>query len=153
MQLTRFSDIGIRLLMYLAVKQREFPPITVAEVASQFKVPRNHLVKVAGVLARHGYITALRGRAGGINLAQDPAQIRLGKVVRLLEGKDEVISCEGLECGLNRSCGFRGALKTAFNDFYESLDHYSLADIVTGEPRSEIVRLQLSYAQSRLGLH
>lgn len=153
LQLTRFSDIGIRLLMYLAVKQREIPPVTVAEVAAQFKVPRNHLVKVAGLLAKHGYISALRGRTGGISLAQDSAHIRIGTVVRLLEGKDEVISCEGLECGLNRGCGFRGALKSALNTFYESLNQYSLADITTGEPKIEIIRMQESFAQSKIGLH
>lgn len=153
MQLTRFSDIGVRLLMYLAVKQREGPPVTVAEVAAQFMIPRNHLVKVAGLLAKHGYITALRGRTGGISLAQDPAHIRIGTVVRLLESRDEVISCENLECGLNRGCGFRGALKNALNTFYESLNQYSLADITTGEPKIEIIRMQKSFAQSKIGLH
>lgn len=140
-------------MMYLAVKHREAPPVTVAEVATQFKVPRNHLVKVAGLLAKHGYITALRGRTGGISLAQEASRIRIGALVRLLEGKDEVISCEGLECGLNRGCGFRTVLKSALDDFYESLNRYSLADITTGEPRMEIIRLQADFAQSKIGLH
>ena len=153
MQLTRFSDIGIRLLMYLAVKQRGTPPATVAEVASQFRVPRNHMVKVAGLLARQGYITAIRGRSGGISLAQDPTQIRIGTVVHLLENRDEVIACEHLECGLNCGCGFRGALKNALDTFYESLNRYSLADITTGEARNEIIRMQKSFIQSRIGFY
>lgn len=153
MQLTRFSDIGIRLLMYLAAQQRSTPPVTVAEVATQFRVPRNHLVKVAGLLAKRGYIASLRGRTGGISLAMHPAKIRIGAVLRLLEGKDEVIACESLECGLNRGCGFRSALKDALDVFYDKLDQYTLADITSGEPRAEIIRMQASFVQLKAGMH
>ena len=149
LQLTRFSDIGIRLLMYLAAQQRLTPPVTVAEVATQFRVPRNHPVKVAGLLARHGYITTLRGRTGGISLAKPAADIRIGEVLRVLEGKTEVIACEALECGLNRGCGFRNVLKGALEDFYNKLDQYSLDDITSGEPKLEIIRMQASFMQSR----
>lgn len=149
MQLTRFSDIGIRLLMYLAAQQRTTPPVTVAEVATQFCVPRNHLVKVAGLLGRHGYITTLRGRTGGISLAKPPADIRIGEVLKVLEGKSELIPCEGLECGLNRGCGFRNVLKSALDDFYNKLDQYSLADITSGEPKMEIIRMQASFVRAK----
>lgn len=153
LQLTRFSDIGIRLLMYLAVKPRETPPATVAEVAAQFRVPRNHMVKVAGMLTKQGYITSIRGRSGGISLAQDPARIRIGTVLHLLENKDEVIACEHLQCGLNCGCGFRGALKNALDAFYESLNQYSLADVTTGAARNEIIRMQKSFDPSRIGFY
>lgn len=153
MQLTRFSDIGIRLLMYLAAQQRSTPPVTVAEVATQFRVPRNHLVKVAGMLGKHGYITTLRGRAGGISLAMAPENIRIGAVLRLLEGRNEVIGCEALECGLNRGCGFRSALKEALEDFYDRLDQYSLADITSGAPKAEIIRMQEIFARAKAVTH
>ena len=149
MQLTRFSDIGIRLLMYLAAQQRITPPVTVAEVATQFCVPRNHLVKVAGLLGKHGYITTLRGRTGGISLASLPENIRIGEVLRVLEGKSELIPCEALECGLNRGCGFRNVLKSALEDFYNKLDQYSLADITSGEPKMEIIRMQANFIRSK----
>ena len=67
MKLTRFSDIGLRVLMYLARESRS-PSVTVAEVATQFDVPHNHLVKVVGMLARIGWVDAVRGRNGGISL-------------------------------------------------------------------------------------
>ena len=86
MHVTRFSDIGLRLLMYLAREQRETPAVTVAEVSRQFSIPHNHLVKVAGLLARHGYIEAMRGRSGGLRLARPAESIRLGETIRVLEG-------------------------------------------------------------------
>jgi len=147
MQLTRYSDIGLRLLMYLAAQHRVTPVVTVAEVATQFKIPRNHLVKVAAHLARQGYLDASRGRTGGIRLAKMPAEIRLGDLIHQLEAKEELIPCEILECGLSKGCGLRGALKTALNDFYQSLNEHTLESITAGPARIEIVRMQLNYQE------
>lgn len=145
MQLTRYSDIGLRLLMYLAAEQRVTPAITVAEVASQFKVPRNHLVKVAAHLAKLGYVDASRGRTGGIRLAKQAADIKLGDLIHQLEATEELILCESLECGLHKGCGLRGALKVALNDFYRSLNVHSLESITSGPAKTEIIRMQLHY--------
>jgi Rrf2 family transcriptional regulator, nitric oxide-sensitive transcriptional repressor len=145
MQLTKFSDIGLRLLMYLAVNQRNLPPVTVAEVAGQFKVPRNHLVKVAAILSKHGYVKSLRGRTGGITLALRPDEISIGDVVRLLEGKVELIPCDELGCGLSLGCGLRSALKQSLHNFYESLNKYTLASITEGATHSQITRMQTAY--------
>lgn len=144
-QLTRFSDLGLRLLMYLAVNDRESPPVTVAEVAQQFKLARNHLVKVSALLTRHGYIRSIRGRAGGIELARPPEQIKIGELVRLLEGSEELINCEALSCVLNPSCGLKFALGNAMNTFYETLDTYTLASILRGKATTSIQGLQYDY--------
>lgn len=133
MHLTQFSDIGLRLLMYLARENRQTPAVTLAEVSSQFRIPRNHLVKVAGKLAKDGWITATRGRVGGVSLAKPPAEMRLGQIVRALEGEKELIECEKLQCGLSSSCVLRSVLSKAHAAFYASLDAYTLEDIVTGD--------------------
>jgi DNA-binding IscR family transcriptional regulator len=54
MRLTRFSDIGLRVLIYLARADRPHASVTVAEIGTQFDIPVNHLVKVVGQLARAG---------------------------------------------------------------------------------------------------
>lgn len=91
MQLTQFSDIGLRLLMYLAKEHRETPAITLAEVSTQFDVPRNHVAKVAGKLIKHGWVSGMRGRSGGLHLATLPSRIYLGQVLKVLEGHEAVI--------------------------------------------------------------
>jgi Rrf2 family nitric oxide-sensitive transcriptional repressor len=45
MQLNRFTDLGLRVLMYLTHRDRE-QPVTISEIAERFEVSRNHLVKV-----------------------------------------------------------------------------------------------------------
>lgn len=142
MQLTQFSDIGLRLLMYLAHEQREASTITLAEVSSQFAIPRNHLAKVAGKLVKGAWVEAIRGRSGGLRLAKNPADIRLGQVLRLLEGHAEVIDCEKLQCKLNKGCELKFALASAYEAFYQVLDQHTLADVTQGFAAREIVSMQ-----------
>ena len=145
MHVTRFSDIGLRLMMYLAREQREVPAVTVAEVAGQFGIPHNHLVKVAGLLARHGYIEAMRGRSGGLRLARPAESILLGETIRVLEGTKELIDCEHLQCRLSPDCGLRHALAEAQNAFFKALDRYTLADIIGGKVGEEISLMHGGY--------
>lgn len=150
MHLTRFSDIGLRLLMYLARETRALPAVTVAEVASQFNIPRNHLVKVTGLLARHGYIEAIRGRSGGLRLARAPELLRIGEIVRVLEGPKQVIECERLQCRLSKDCGLRQVLGKAYDAFFIALDAYTLADIIEGSAGMQISRMHKDYLQIHL---
>lgn len=152
MYLTQFSDIGLRLLMYLARERRETPAVTIAEVSAQFDIPRNHMVKVAGLLTRSGWINATRGRSGGIRLAIDPSSLRLGEVVRALEGRKEIINCDKMNCRLRSDCGLRSALNFAYDAFYTALDTYTLADIISGFGGEEISRMHKGYLDGHLAI-
>jgi len=144
MRLTRFSDIGLRVLMYLAREPRT-TSVTVAEVAAQFDIPHNHLVKVVGAMAKLGWIDAMRGRHGGIRLAVAPAEIRVGAVLRALEGDVEAVDCEGIGCRLSGDCSLRGALRRGVEAFYQSMDEYTLEEIVGGNTGEHIVRMHRSF--------
>ena len=141
MRLTRFSDIGLRVLIYLAQAGETRGPVTVAEIGAQFDIPVNHLVKVVGQLARSGWITALRGRNGGLRLAVDAASLRIGVVLRELEGDNELADCEGTACGLRFHCALRGALKAGQRAFYDAMNGYTLADITQGSTGEQIVQM------------
>ena len=53
MQLTRFTDLGLRVLMYVAQHDRA-DPVTNAEIAAQFQAPHNHVIKVVHRLSKLG---------------------------------------------------------------------------------------------------
>ena len=145
MRLTRFSDIGLRVLIYLAHAGERCSAVTVAEIASQFDIPVNHLVKVVGHLARSGWVTATRGRNGGLRLAADPASLTVGAVLRELEGDTELIDCEGDACLLRADCQLRAALKAGMKAFYEAMDSYTLARITQGATGEQIVRMHRNF--------
>ncbi|TMS58480.1 Rrf2 family transcriptional regulator [Imbroritus primus] len=144
MRLTRFSDIGLRVLMYLASDART-TPVTVAEVAQQFAIPHNHLVKAVGALAKLGWVDATRGRHGGIRLGIAAEQLHIGTVLRALEGDDEVVDCQGLDCALSGDCLLRHALRAGQDAFYATMNRYTLRDIVGAGTGAQIIRLHREF--------
>lgn len=147
MQLTQFSDIGLRLLMYLSHEQRDLPAITLAEVSAQFDIPRNHLVKVANRLSKCGWVATTRGRAGGVRLAMEPEKINIGQVLRVLEGHTEVIDCDRLACRLRNGCELKSALAIAYSAFFAALDKYTLADVAHGAAAHEITNMHKDFIE------
>jgi Rrf2 family nitric oxide-sensitive transcriptional repressor len=150
MRLTRFSDIGLRVLIYLArTGKARAAPVTVAEIAEQFDLPVNHLVKVVGKLARAQWVLAVRGRNGGLHLAADPATLRVGTVLRLLEGEEELVDCVGTGCQLASDCSLRNALAEGMRAYYAVMDGYTLADITKGKTGEQIIRMHQAFSARR----
>ena len=145
MRLTRYSDIGLRVLIYLARSGTRASPVTVAEIAGQFAIPINHLIKVAGHLARTGWVDATRGRNGGLRLAADAMTLQVGVILLELEGNDELIDCEGLACHLRNDCILRDALKAGLQAFYSTMNTYTLHDLCAGQTGEQIVRMHRSF--------
>jgi Rrf2 family transcriptional regulator, nitric oxide-sensitive transcriptional repressor len=142
MRLTRFSDIGLRVLIYLERAGERPHPVTVAEIGKQFDIPLNHLVKVVGQLAKLGWVQATRGRNGGLRLAADPATLTIGQVLRKLEGEDnELVDCDGTDCALKLDCQLRGMLRTGMRAFYDAMDGYTLAHATAGNTGERVMRM------------
>jgi Rrf2 family nitric oxide-sensitive transcriptional repressor len=130
MRLTNFSDYALRVLMYAAAK--DGGRITIAETARVYGISRAHLMKVANELTRAGYLKAVRGRSGGLELAKPPARIGLGEVVRATEPDFALVECfaTGDACILTPRCRLKMAFRHALDAFVRVLDDYTLADLV-----------------------
>ncbi len=130
MRLTNFSDYALRVLLYAAARNDTL--VTIEEIAGVYGISRAHLMKVVNKLTRAGYLTAVRGRSGGLELAMRPNKIRLGDVVRATEPDFAVVECFAPEnrCLITPRCRLRGVLKEALLAFMATLDRYTLADLV-----------------------
>jgi Rrf2 family nitric oxide-sensitive transcriptional repressor len=129
MQLTAFTDFGLRALMRLAgAPERTF---TTDEIAAEFRISRHHLTKVVRDLARAGYLATQRGAGGGFRLARPAAEIRLGEVVRALARRQALVECfraDGGACVLTPRCRLKGRLAAAREAFLAELDTTTLAE-------------------------
>lgn len=144
MQLTRFTDLGLRVLMYLSsARPADAPTATVGEIAERYEVSHHHLVKVVNVLTHRGWVIATRGKGGGVRLGQAAGEIVLGEVVRLLEGGSELIDCARPPCALRGACHLKDALDCAQAAFFAELDRYTLADVVRDKTGVRLARLNL----------
>ena len=125
-----FTDYSLRVLLYLA-NARE-GRATIAEIAAAYGVSEHHLVKVVHFLGKEGLLANTRGRGGGLRLARAPAEINIAQVVRLAEGEDRPAECfdhPTNTCPLAGGCGLERMLADAFQQFYASLERYTLADV------------------------
>lgn len=130
MRLTNFSDYTLRVLMYAAAQKGRL--ITIEETAAVYGISRAHLMKVANLLTRAGYLRATRGRDGGLALAKAPRNIRLGEVLRATEPDLALVECFTGEnhCRITPRCRLRGALQEALAAFMRTLDRYTLDDLL-----------------------
>jgi Rrf2 family nitric oxide-sensitive transcriptional repressor len=131
MRLTRLTDYSYRVLIYLAANEGK--QATIRDIADLYNISRNHLMKVANLLARHGFVRAVRGRGGGLTLGRPPEEIGLGDVARRLEEDFAVVECLGDRgmCRIEPGCGLKSMISRATGAFLAVLDEATLADLVT----------------------
>ncbi|MCB1404289.1 MAG: Rrf2 family transcriptional regulator, partial [Rhodobacteraceae bacterium] len=91
MHLDKRTDYSLRVLMFLASNRGRLS--TIAEIADRFDISQAHLTKVVHLLGRAGFVETLRGRSGGLRLAGDGTTIRVGDVVRRMEGDLAPVEC------------------------------------------------------------
>lgn len=135
MRLTSFTDYSLRVLIYIALKGDERS--TVGEIADKYKISRNHLVKVVHNLSSMGIIESHKGKGGGIKLSIEPSLVVIGKLVRTLEEDSPLVECFGDSgnCIINPTCKLKSALMIAQNQFYETLNAYTLADLISNKSK------------------
>ncbi len=131
MQLSKFTDYGLRVLMHLVAVSPD--KVSVNRIAEVFGISEHHVAKVASQLVKGGFVISGRGRAGGLMLAQDPKMISIGAVVRHLSGDVPVAECfnsDGCDCRVFAQCGLKGPLYEAQQAFFTVLDKYTLDAVV-----------------------
>lgn len=144
MQLTKYTDFGLRVMMYLTQGKDRTTPVTIHEIAERFDVSRNHLVKVTHFLAQQGWVATSRGKGGGLRLARAPADYRLGDMIYALENQDALVNCGEPPCALLGMCLLSGVLAKGLEAFYAELNRHTLADLVHAPTGEAIVRLHLA---------
>jgi len=131
MQLTRFTDLGLRTMMLLAAGEAEGQRVTTGTIAAGANASENHVAKAVSRLVDLEMVSARRGRAGGLNLTDAGRHASIGWLIRRLEGDKDVVECAGdTPCPLMPGCRLRRALAEAKDAFYRELDRYTVSDLV-----------------------
>ncbi len=130
MQLTRFTDYALRVLMFVGKENGR--TCTMAEIAAYYRISLEHLRKVVHRMAQQGYLKSMRGRGGGLVLGRDAKRIRIGEVIVAMEGNLYAIDCNALQCVLLPGCALKTALDRASVAFVDALNDVTLADLLAG---------------------
>lgn len=135
MQLNKFTDYALRILIYIA--QPRDMPYTITEIAQDLHVSKNHLVKIVHFMGKQNWLITTRGKGGGIALNPEALEMPLGQIVRILQGENQIVECNTPPCVLRPQCGLKGILDLALEQFYLSLDQYTLAQVLNSSPAAK----------------
>lgn len=141
MQLSLHSDYALRVLIYLGAHPDE--TISTKRISTAYGISKNHLVRVVQTLSEYGYVRVTPGRLGGVRLARDPQDIRLGEVVHHSEPNLRLVECfdeRTNTCPITSACGLKAYLKRALDSFLAELNRHTLAELLADGRRRD--RLQ-----------
>lgn len=129
MYLTQHTDYGLRVLVYTAINDDTL--VNIGTIAETYNISKSHLMKVVTSLVKGGFLVSVRGKGGGLRLADNPENINIGAVVRHLEPMQVVeCMCDNNECLITPSCRLTGIITGAIKAFFNHLDQYSLQDLL-----------------------
>lgn len=132
MKLSTRGHYGLLAMVELARHYGD-GPVSLTEIAQSGELPLPYLEQLFATLRQAGLVSGTRGARGGYRLARDPSQIRVGDVVRALEGPIGPVDCavEGDSadcCSRSTDCATREIWQRVHESILEVLDSTSLAD-------------------------
>jgi Rrf2 family protein len=137
MRLSKRGEYALRALIALGTAQRQGRAmLQIPELARREKLPIKFLEQILVDLKSHGYVGSKRGKHGGYFLRQPMEAIKIGTVVRQLEGPLAPISCvsvtayEHCSCPDEEHCALRMLMLGVRNAIAEILDRHTLAQTV-----------------------
>jgi Rrf2 family protein len=143
MRLSRRSEYGLRALVEL-VRDEGGGPISLASLARRNRLPPKFLEQIMSTLRHAGIVRTTLGARGGYAMAVEPAQITVGRVIRLLDGALAPLGCVSLRyyepcsCPDEATCSLRDVMIDVRDQMLEILDRETLADLAARRGQGSI---------------
>jgi Rrf2 family protein len=143
MRLSRRSEYGLRALTDL-VRNGNGSTVPLATLAERNNLPPKFLEQIMSTLKRGGIVRTTLGARGGYGLADDPATVSVGRVIRLLDGALAPLPCVSLRfyarcsCPDEATCALRDVMLDVRDATLAILDEESLAQMAAREGRASI---------------
>ena len=134
------GEYGVRMMVELA-RHHGAGPISLTEMADHEALPRPYLEQLVVSLREHGLVQSTRGAHGGYQLTREPHDIRMGEVLRALEGPIAPMVCASEDpshagiCERMGFCNVNHLWMTVRTAISTALDSITLADLAA--PRAK----------------
>ena len=137
MRISKRGEYALRSLINLGIAQElGLPLLRIQELAEKENIPIKFLEAILLDLNKAGYLGSKRGKGGGYFIKKPMNKIKIGDIVRLIDGPLAPISCASVtayapcSCPDEEHCGLRLLMVDVRNAIAGILDKYSLADTV-----------------------
>lgn len=144
--LTAKGKYGLKALVHLA----HYPMgelALVSDIAMANNIPKKFLDAILSDLRNAGFVQSRKGKGGGYRLARPPEEIKIGSVVRVLDGPLAPIPCASHtryepcdDCDV-ATCQVRHMMLNVRNAIAEVLDSTTLAQMRDAD--GEVLPLEL----------
>ncbi|MBU4128783.1 Rrf2 family transcriptional regulator [bacterium] len=133
MRLSTKGRYGVRAMFDLALRYGQ-GPIPLKDVSQRQEISVNYLEQLFVHLRRNGLVEGTRGPKGGFFLTKKPGRIKIGDVIRAIEGPISLVYCvdpeeRKKECHRADTCITRLLWKRTSEKLAESLDAVTLEDL------------------------
>jgi len=131
MKLSTRSRYSARLMVELAFHYGE-RPVLLKDISSSQEISLKYLAQLIIPLKIAGLVNATRGAHGGYFLAKHPKDIKLSEIIAAVEGSLKLVECvdnRGI-CSRSDECSLKDIWTEISNKFFESLDSYTLQQIM-----------------------
>ncbi len=131
MKITYKGDYALKTILDLSLHYGN-SPITIHDLAKRADIPIKFLEQILLDLKKGGFVESRRGKVGGYLLAKKPSQIRMGDVIRFIDGPIEPIACVAKNykgCGSIYNCVLRGVWQRLNKDACNIVDNISFEDL------------------------
>ncbi len=123
MRLSKTTNHAIKILIDCAHSQNEL--VKVAEISERLDITPQNVFKIVHLLSRAGFLSAVRGRHGGVRLSMPADDIKVGEVIRAIE---ETATAAQHPSGIDGP-RFDTLIDTALEAFIEVLNNHTIADM------------------------
>jgi Rrf2 family transcriptional regulator, nitric oxide-sensitive transcriptional repressor len=142
MRLTDYTDYSLRVLLYLSVRPAGLS--TIQEISEAYGISKNHLMKIVQQLGELGWVETVRGRNGGLRLAERSRTLTIGDIVRKTESDFAIVGCFAADqaqrgCVIEPACRLKSVFAAARDAFLAELDKHTVGELA--RPANELARL------------
>lgn len=133
MNLSKRGEYALRVMLDLTIAQRRGARLVpLAALAEAQNIPVGFLEQILLRLRQGGFLASTRGKNGGYSLARSEADIRIGDIIRFLDGSLAPIACvsqsgyQRCSCPDEARCGIRQLMISARDALSKVLDGATL---------------------------
>jgi Rrf2 family protein len=135
--LTAKGKYGLKALVHLASLPKGETAQSV-DIADANNIPKKFLDAILGDLRNAGVVHAKKGPGGGYMLARTPGEIKIGLVIRTLDGPLAPIACASRtayqpcqDCDDVKACAVRLTMVKVRDAMADILDRLTVADMLS----------------------
>ncbi len=138
MRISYKTDYSLKIILDLS-NHYNSGLVHIGEISERQDIPKKFLEQLLLGLKKGGFVQSKKGPNGGYSLTTEPGNIKLGDIIRFVEGTIYPISCidpsARQDCEFRARCVFTGIWRDVEAAVSDIIDSFSFADLLKRETR------------------